>query len=177
MALLFRRRKKPVVNGAVAILGPPLERGQHDDTAIYSNKRNLTFGELDALSSRFANALVKFGLKRQERVILMISDRPAFIYVYLGIMKAGGVPVAINVRSAPDDLAFKLSDSGARLLLSETLFLPVYQAAESKIDHMTTVVLVDSEEPDYPSVERFMEGASEEFTPVALKMADMAFWV
>lgn len=177
MALSFRRRKKAVTNGTVAILGPSLERGQHDDTAIVSTKRSLTFRELDKLSSRVANALVTFGIKRQERVALMISDRPAFIYVYLGVMKAGGVPVGINVRAAPDDLAYKLNDSESRLLVSETLFLPVYQEAESNVAHPPKVLLVDQQEPDVPSVEAFIADASDVFEPVAMKMTDMAFWV
>ncbi len=177
MALMFRRRKTKSINGALAILSPPLKRGQENDLAIISTKRSLTFGELDRLSSRFANALVTNGLKHQERVILMISDRPAFIYTYLGIMKAGGVPVAINMRSAPDDLAFKIADSDSRLLLTETQFLQVYLSSLEKIEKTPQVIMVDGEAENCHPIETFMEGARETFEPVHMKPDDMAFWV
>ncbi|MCW9034876.1 MAG: benzoate-CoA ligase family protein [Rhodospirillales bacterium] len=177
MTLRFRRRKAPIINGATAILSPSLERGQENDLAIISQRRNLTYGELDKLSNRFANALVANGLKFQDRVILMISDRPAFIYTYLGIMKAGGVPVAINMRAAPDDLAYKLADSESKLLLTETQFHQVYISAKEKIETLPQIIMVDGEAKDSISIEAFMEATSEVFEPVPMKADDMAFWV
>ncbi len=108
------------MNGADDILGPSLAAGRGDSLALICGERTLTYAQLDRLACRFGNALLNAGLQRQQPVLLLLDDGPELVAAYLGAMKAGLVPVALNTRMAAKDLAHAFGDSGAPLLLAES---------------------------------------------------------
>jgi len=85
--------------------------------AVYPGGQ-LTYGELDALSDRFATGLRASGIRPGERVAIQLPNIPQFLIAYFGILKAGGVAVPLNVLLKSPEIAFQLRDSGAKLLIS-----------------------------------------------------------
>ena len=79
------------MNGAEELLGPALARGQAGDPAILFHDETVTYGDLDARASRVAGALTALGLRPDDRIVVLVHDRPQFFDVYLGAMKAGAV--------------------------------------------------------------------------------------
>ncbi|SIO31197.1 AMP-binding protein [Vannielia litorea] len=66
-------------------------------------KRSQTYGELSRESARFAGALIRHGLRREERVAMIVHDQIEFPVVFWGAMKAGAIPVTLNtLLAAPD---------------------------------------------------------------------------
>src|SRR6478672_3267932 len=82
--------------------------------AIVFNDVRLTYGQLDALSNRVANALVEMGIGHNDKVALACPNLPYFPIVYYGIMKTGAVVVPLNVLFTARDIAYHLSDSDAK---------------------------------------------------------------
>lgn len=80
---------------------------------VWENVR-ITYGELDKLSNRVANALVRMGIGRDDKVALVCPNLPFFPIVYYGIMKAGAVVVPMSVLFAPREFEYHLSDSDAK---------------------------------------------------------------
>jgi len=78
----------------------------------------LTYGELCDRARMFANFLTARNIAPGERLLLALPDSPAFPAAFLGAMLAGICPVAVNTFLKPDDYAFFMADSGARLLLT-----------------------------------------------------------
>ena len=105
---------------------------------------NLTYRQLDEDSSRFAAALVNLGIGKGDRVAYYIQNSPELITGFYGILKAGAVPVPCNVMYRPEELAYHLNDSGARVLLCESeLYSTASQAlVESPV---TDVIIAGSE--------------------------------
>ena len=66
------------------------------EAVVWENVR-LTFGELDKLSNRVANALVEMGIGHGDKVALCCPNLPFFPIVYYGIMKAGAAVVPLSV--------------------------------------------------------------------------------
>ena len=60
-----------------------------DKSAIIFYGREVTFGELDELSDRFANALAEMGVGKGDRVGLFLENCPQFVIAYYGALKAG----------------------------------------------------------------------------------------
>ena len=80
----------------------------------------LTFAELNERSNRIANAFGEAGVKKEERVGLLLMNSAEFMEAYFGLAKLGAVVVPLNWRLVADELEFIVKDSGAtRLIFGE----------------------------------------------------------
>ncbi len=87
-------------------------------TAIQLGEVGMTYAELDERSARLATLLATRGVKRGDRVGVMLPNVPEFPIAYYSVLRAGAVVVPMNVLLKRREIAFYLSDSGAELLLA-----------------------------------------------------------
>ena len=78
-----------------------------------------TFAQLWSRSRRLSGALEKLGIARGERVAIWADNSHQYIEVYAGVPAAGRIVVPLNTRHAEPELVYALSDSGARILLTD----------------------------------------------------------
>jgi long-chain acyl-CoA synthetase len=78
----------------------------------------LSYAELDALSDRFAAGLRREGIARGDAVALQLPNLPQFLIAYFGILKAGSVVVPLNVLLKAPEIAYHLSNSESRALIT-----------------------------------------------------------
>ncbi len=81
--------------------------------------REVTYGELEERLDRFASLITSLGLKPGDRVAMAVGNRFEFIEVMYGAMRAGIVPVPLNVKLGADMLAFIIADAGCRAAVAE----------------------------------------------------------
>jgi len=81
--------------------------------------RAVSFRELDAGCNAVARGLVEAGLKPGNRIGILSLNRVEFVMTLLGAMRAGVVPVPVNVKLAADTVAFILQDAGARVVFAD----------------------------------------------------------
>jgi long-chain acyl-CoA synthetase len=81
--------------------------------------RPVTYRELDAACDALARALVREGIKPGDRIGILSLNRAEFVITLLGAMRAGIVPVPINIKLAAEMVAYILSDADAKLVFSE----------------------------------------------------------
>ena len=72
--------------------------------------RSLTYGELATETARFAGALLRAGVGREQRVVLLLQDTIDFPIAFWGAMRAGVVPVPINTLLTAETVAYILAD-------------------------------------------------------------------
>jgi benzoate-CoA ligase len=84
---------------------------------------------------RVAAGLRALGIKREERVLLLMHDCNDWPVSFLGAMYAGLVPVAVNTLLTADDYAYMLEHSRAQAVLVSGALLPALTAALIKSDH------------------------------------------
>ncbi len=82
--------------------------------AIVWNQTALSYGQLNALANRVANALVEMNVGRGDKVALVCPNLPFFPIVYYGILKTGAVVVPLNVLFKAREFAYHLRDSDAK---------------------------------------------------------------
>lgn len=87
--------------------------------AIVHGDDTQTYRELDATVTRFARALRARGIGRGDRVAYLGPNHPSFLHALFATCAVGAVFVPLNTRLAAPELAYMLSDSGARLLLHD----------------------------------------------------------
>ena len=103
--------------------------GRANKTAMIDDVGSLTYGELTDQIRRFAGGLKAMGLKREERVLLLMQDSTDWVVAFLGSLYAGVVPVAVNTLLTAEDYAFMLSNSRAQAALVSSTLLPTLQTA------------------------------------------------
>ena len=85
---------------------------------IKAAKQQLTFGQIDGESKRFANVLVGLGVKSGQNVALLLPNSPTFVICFYGILKSGAVPVPLDINVQPQELAYFLTNSQAVALIA-----------------------------------------------------------
>jgi benzoate-CoA ligase len=114
-------------NAAAHLLA--LNTGRARKLAYIDDAQRLTYGELAERVQRCAAGLLALGLRREERVLMVMHDSVDFPVAFLGALYAGIVPVPVNTLLTADDYAFMLQHCGARALLVSRALWPSLQTA------------------------------------------------
>src|SRR5262249_31187412 len=114
-------------NAAHDLIERNLLAGRAAKVAYVDEDGSYTFAELAERVNRFANALTGLGLQREQRVLLCLYDTIDFPTAFLGSIKAGIVPVAVNTLLTPADYGYMLADSRARALIVSPALLPKFE--------------------------------------------------
>jgi long-chain acyl-CoA synthetase len=85
--------------------------------------KRLTYREIKELSDRFAASIRRMGIRKGDRVVLLLPNSPQFIIAYYGLLKTGATVVPLNPLSAERELEFYLTDSEAEVAITIPLFL------------------------------------------------------
>ena len=85
--------------------------------------KRLTYRQIKELSDLFAASIRSLGIRKGDRVILLLPNSPQFLIAYYGFLKAGAVVVPLNPLSTERELEFYLRDSGAETAITIPLFL------------------------------------------------------
>src|SRR5215468_11374200 len=98
-----------------------------DKIAYIDEHGRYSFAELAERVNRCANALTGLGLPMEARLMVCLTDTIDFPSVFLGAIKAGLVPVAVNTLLTSNDYNFMLRDSRAQALVVSESLLPAFQ--------------------------------------------------
>jgi benzoate-CoA ligase len=149
-------------------------------TAFIDDAGSLTYGQLDAQVRACAAALMALGLRREERVLLLMHDCIDWPVSFLGALYAGVVPVAVNTLLTADDYAYMLEHSRAQAVLVSGALVPVLRTAMGKARHEVMRVIVsraagalDAGEVDFQD----FINAPATAEPAATGADDAAFWL
>lgn len=170
-------RTKPAVNGADALLGPALDRGQADQPAILAGDRTVSYSELAVAACRCGRAFRACGVGAQDRVLLLVDDSPEFFFAYLGAMKIGAVPVALNLRSSPAELGFVVADSSCKAVVVGPAFAPLLEQAVGDLTALPVIIASEGGCDGHPALADLMDGQAAELDSVLLDPQSMALWM
>jgi len=95
--------------------GPSYISADHE-AVIFCNRR-VTYGELYDRAARLADALVRDGLRKGDRVAVLMRNDPAWFDVFYAVSAVGGVLVSVNYLLRAGEVRFILTDSGATTLV------------------------------------------------------------
>jgi benzoate-CoA ligase len=165
---------------ASTLLDRNLEAGRADKPALHTTDGAVTYGELTSLTAAVASYLVDLDVQREQRVLMILDDSPAFPATFLGAMRIGAVPVPVNPMDRVDNYVYYLHDSYASVLVVEASLLPGLEAElQSRLG--LHVLVVDGDPGRYASfdaVARERGSSATELPPPAdTHREDMAFWL
>jgi len=137
-------------------------------------EQRFSFEDLRRLSNRFANVLVARGLKRCDRVAVLLPQAPETALAHLAAFKAGLISVPLFELFGPDALRFRLADSGARAIVTNRAGADKIAELRGHLPELEGVFTIDGQGPGSIDFHRNCSGASDAFTPVDTAAEDPA---
>ena len=150
-------------------------------TAFIDDAGQLSYGELSGKVRRLAAALLQSGLRREERVLLLMHDCNDWPVSFLGAIYAGIVPVAVNTLLTADDYAYMLQNSRAQAVIVSAALLPTVQAALSQGNHEVRSLIVSRPtaplEYGHLALDKVIDGGNPSAAPAPTGADEPAFWL
>ncbi|WP_240636105.1 benzoate-CoA ligase family protein [Caldimonas tepidiphila] len=150
-------------------------------TAFIDDHDALSYGELAERIRRAAAGLLSLGLRREDRVLLLMHDCKDWPVSFLGAMYAGLVPVAVNTLLTAEDYAYMLANSRAQAALVSAALLPTLQSAMAKGPHELRELIVSRPGGELPAGARafdaLLAGAEPLAAPAATLADEPGFWL
>lgn len=134
-----------------------------------------SFNDLKRLSNCLANAMQGLGVERGDRVAILLSQSVETALAHIAAYKLGAVAVPLFTLFGEDALLYRLSDSSARLLVTDTANLDKVMALRSELPRLDNLLVVGSQA--MKGVTDFwaaMMSAADQFTPCQTKADDPA---
>ncbi len=121
-------------------------------TAVVHGSQRRTWAEAYERCRRLASALAKRGLGKGDTVAVMAPNTPPMWEAHHGVPMAGAVLNALNVRLDAAAIAFILEHGEAKVLITDTEFAPVIEAALAGLDR--EILVIDIDDPQGPGGKR-----------------------
>jgi long-chain acyl-CoA synthetase len=136
-----------------AMLDDAAESYPNATATIFFNRKR-SYKSISDAAWRFANGLRRLGVKKGDRVALVLPNSPQFVIAFYGALRAGAVIVPCNPRYTAPELQHQLADSGATVVVALSRLYPVVKAARSNtaVEH----VIVTNIKEEMPPVLRLL---------------------
>ncbi|MCU0846995.1 MAG: AMP-binding protein [Spirochaetes bacterium] len=125
----------------------------------------LSFWELSLLSSKFANILKKTGLKRGDRVFLMLPRSEQWYIAMLGMIKAGVVAMPTPNLVTGHDIDYRINSAGAVMAVTDAEGAEKVDAVKEKIPGLKHRIITGAARSGWDSFEKLMEDSPRLFNP------------
>src|SRR5205814_7629639 len=126
-------------------------------TAAYS------FWDIQQAANRLSNALAALGVKRGERVALILPQRPETAIAYMAIFQMGAIALPLSHLFGPDALEYRMQHAGASVAIVEPTTLPGLWAIKGKLEQLKHVIGVAARESGVLAWDKLLEKSASAF--------------
>ena len=158
-------------NAAHDLIERNLRAGRGAKAAFYDDRGSITYAQLAERVNRFGSGLLAMGLRMEERVLIAMHDTADWPVAFLGAIKAGIVPVAVNTLLTTKDYQYMLSDSRAKALVVSEALLPQFKPILEGLPLLQHVIVAG------PQFEDVLKKGKPELAPAPTTRDDACFWL
>lgn len=170
-------------NLAEYLLEHNLLAGRGDKVALRWKNEEFTYRQLCSASDRLARAFLDLGLAMEQRVLLVLSDRPEFCHAWFATLKAGGVFAMVSPDNDSAALADYLDYTRAPIAVVDASVAPLFEELAQESPHLKAIIVAGgAEEPlalgtGQHSMAALIEAAPDEPVMAATHRHDIAGWL
>ncbi|WP_394781795.1 benzoate-CoA ligase family protein, partial [Undibacterium sp.] len=149
--------------------------------AYIDDTQSISYGELDLRARKFAAGLKRFGIHKEERILLVMQDTVDMPVALLGAMLAGVVPVPVNTLLPAADYTYMLEHSSASAVIASEALWPIVQEALAALEQQPKIIISGPDGVAVPGTTAFaslLDNAPmmpQEFART--RADDFAFWL
>ncbi|MET0443047.1 MAG: benzoate-CoA ligase family protein, partial [Pseudorhodoplanes sp.] len=164
-------------NFAAEFLGLNLSAGRAGKTAFIDIHGSWTYGELADRAARFGAMLRAKGIRREERILICLTDTIDWPTAFLGALKAGVVAVPVNTLMTEGDYEFMLADSRATMLVVSEALYPKFAPLLARLPDLQHVVVSGANAQGHDRFDDLIASATPEDFTAPTTRDDIAFWL
>ena len=164
-------------NAVTWLLDRNVEEGRGGKLAFTDTVSDLTYGELQTQSRRLANMLRRLGVRREERVAMIMLDTVDFPIVFLGAIRAGVVPVPLNTLLTAEQYAYILADCRAKVLFVSEALWPAVRDVAGRMPDLEHVVVAGGDAHGQKKLSDEIAKESDAFETARTHSDEPAFWL
>src|SRR5260221_10983717 len=116
-------------------------------TAVVAGERRLTYAEFDERTTRFAHALARAGVEVGEHVGLYVHNQAEHLEAMLGCYKRRAVPINVNYRYGPEELAYLFDDAEVVALVYGAEYREIVAALRPRLKAVRVFIEVGADAP------------------------------
>lgn len=160
-------------NATEDLLAAGLER-HPENAAIIDSRGTCSYAELGERVAKMADVFAALGVRRDQRILLCLTDTRDFPTVFLGAIRAGVIPVPLNTLLTADDYGWILHNSGAVAVFVSQELSGKWQDIAVNEPHAR---FVSSEGEGPADLEVLLQAAKPAPLPATTHRDDVAFWL
>ena len=142
-------------------------------TSTESYRREITWGEFQKSSNRFANFLLSRGVKKGEKVAILLMNCLEWLPIYFGILKAGAIAVPLNFRYTGEEIAYCLNKADCEHILFGPEFVGRVESICHKVKRIKTWLYVGEDCPVFAeSYDRLVNFCSSKLPKIKISDED-----
>jgi len=164
-------------NAAHDLIERNLAAGRGGKVAYIDDAGELTYAQLAERANRFASGLTALGLDMEHRVLIAMLDTIDWPIAFLGAIKAGIVPVAVNTVLTTKDYEFMLSDSRARALVVSEALLPAFAPLLGKLPFLKHVIVSGADAKGHLAFRDVLAKGKPQFAAAPTTRDDPCLWL
>lgn len=153
--------------------------GYGDRVACVHDGARITFSELQEEVNRVGNALSALDIEIEQRVALLLPNRPEFVTSFFGAAKIGAVPIAMSFAVTVDEHVFLLADSGAQAIVTTAALWKPLRDRRREFPDLRHVLIVGGGElqPGEHEFAALVAAATAKLDAAPTFADDAAFWL
>jgi benzoate-CoA ligase len=164
-------------NMAWYFLDRNVEEGRGGKTCLRWRDEAYTYAEVQARANRFANALGRLGVEVEDRVLIVLPDRPEFAFAWFGAAKAGAVIAMVNPIVPADDFVHYFEYTRARVAVVDASTLDRIGPLRASFRHLRHLIVVGGEAGAHLAWDQVVEREPDAFTNADTHRDDPAIWL
>ncbi|WP_406234728.1 fatty-acid--CoA ligase FadD5 [Nocardia sp. NBC_01009] len=119
-----------------------------DAVAIRFRGVDTTWQQLNERSLKFADALARRGVGFGDRVLILALNYPEYVEAVFGITAIGAIAVPVNFRLTPPEVAYIVGDSGAKVIVTDTMLQPLAAAVQGQAPALESCIVIGGKTAD-----------------------------
>ena len=158
-------------NAAYDLVERNLKAGRGAKAAFRDDTGSVTYAQLAERVNRFGSGLLAMGLRMEDRVLIAMHDTADWPVAFLGAIRAGIIPVAVNTLLTSKDYQYMLSDSRAKALVVSEALLPQFKPVLAGLPFLKHVIVSGS------SFNDVLAKGQAALAPAPTTKDDACFWL
>ena len=164
-------------NAAADLIERNIAAGRGGKLAYVDDAGQYTFAELAERVNRFGSGLQALGLGMEERVLIAMLDGIDWPTAFLGSIRAGIIPIAVNTLLTTKDYEYMLSDSRAKALLVSEALLPQFAPLIGKLPFLKHVIVSGKDAGGNLLFEAILKSGKSNLSAAPTTRDDACFWL
>ena len=144
-----------------------------DREAVIDGDRRFTYGEFFTRCDQWSSALQALGVRQGDRIVYIAPNTHAQLESFYAVPQIGAVLVPVNYRLAPDDFAYIINHSGARVVCAHDDYLAAVDSVRGEIPRVSHFVALEGSRPGWLDYERLRSAASPDFRSATVGERDL----